>query len=141
MAAIEPAEIERGLVARYDPELLAELGASSDPAGPAAVRGVHYFVCIARCTGTSVWVPAFSRPRDGRIELGWKGGEPEWVQMPSYIDLIQQWIVPDAAIGASSAGYERTRRGARNRASWFFLLGRHLDRERDDPSMVPGVAW
>lgn len=127
MAKIAADEIRRGFVARLDPAVLVENGATADPDGPRAVRRVHYFVCISRGNGLSVWVPAFSRWLDGRIQLRHKYGVADWVEPNSFVDLMQQWIIPDEALVRASELTELTTRYARNGASVFFLLGRHLE--------------
>lgn len=120
---IGPLEVTRGLVMRFDPDRLREAGAAPDRPPDRAVRGPHYFVCVSRCGPWSVWVPAFSRYLPGRIRVGYKAGNADWVAQPSYVDLEQMWIVPDVALGPGSAGVDRTQRGNRNMASWSFLLG------------------
>lgn len=127
MAKIAAEEIRRGLVARLDPAVLLENGASADPDGKSAVCGVHFFVCISRGWGVSVWVPAFSRWLDGRIQLRYKAGVAAWVEPDSFIDLMQHWMIPDVAVDRASALTELTTRHTRNSASLFFLLGRHLE--------------
>ncbi len=126
-----PDEVARTLVIRFDPVVLYQEGARSEQQPPMSVQGVHYFLCLTRVPGVSVWVPAFSRWVPGRIQLRWKGGESSWVCGESFIDQTQQWLVPDKALGPAAAGCDTTRRGRRNHASLFFLDGQHL---RDDAS-------
>jgi hypothetical protein len=45
------------------------------------------------------------------------------VEPPTWVDLEQMWIIPEAALGPASAGIDPNRRGARNTASTSFLLG------------------
>ena len=123
---IDPGEVEPGLVVRFDPDALFDKGARTDRTPDKRVQGIHYFVCTMRIQGISVWVPTFSRWIPGRIRLGWKGGEAEWRLPPSYVDLTQQWLVPDCALGPASTT-DRTPRWAHNRASLCFLLGRDDD--------------
>ncbi len=120
---VTPDEIVRGLVVRFNPDVLTRNGAVVDGSWLRAVEGVHYFVCISRVRGLSTWVPSFSRQTSGRIQLRYKAGEPAWTTSDSFIELSQLWFVPDRAIGPGSCGPERTRRGQRNHASLYFLLG------------------
>lgn len=120
---ITPLEIERGLVIRFDPEKLGAHGAAPDRRPARAVQGLHYFVCIGPCGPWSVWVPAFSRHRPGRIPLGYKAGSLNWTGQESFVDLEQMWVVPDEVLSPASAGVDRTARGNRNRTSCRFLLG------------------
>ncbi len=124
---LKPEQIERGIVVRLDPEILSRCGARTDRTGGSPVEGVHYFVCTVRVSGVSVWIPAFSRWVPGRIRLRWKGGDPAWVAQDSFVDLAQQWLVPDTAIGPASGSAAPMRGYQMNRASLFFLLGQHLD--------------
>jgi hypothetical protein len=129
---ITPVEVQLGLVARFDPERLLENGAA--PACPPmrAVRGPHYFMCVGGPFGPwSVWIPAFSRYRPGRIKLGFKDGSSDWVGPDSYVDLVQMWHIPDRALGPATASVDYTSPRDRNYASWRFLFGE--TREATDP--------
>ena len=123
---VTPEEVERGIAVKFDPEVLRQYGAVVDGSWMSGVTGVHYFVCVSRIPSSSVWVPAYSRQTSGRIPLRWKGGDPAWVEPGSFVDLSQMWFVPDRAIEPGSSRTDRTRRGHRNHASLYFLLGGHL---------------
>src|SRR5688572_7447115 len=114
---IQPPEIDRGLVIRFDPIKLREQGAVPDRSPERAVQGCHYFVCLGRFGHYSVWIPAFSRHRPGRIRLGYKAGSRDWVGQETFVDLEQMWVIPEQAVAYAAAGVDRTSRGNRNRAS------------------------
>jgi hypothetical protein len=126
---IESAEVQRGLVTRFDPNRLLENGAAPDCPRVRAVQGVHYFVCVGRFGLWSVWIPAFSSYRPGRIKLGYKSGSSDWVGRDSFVDLEQMWHVPEQAVNPAAAGIDHTNRYNRNFASCRFLLGRSAEQE------------
>lgn len=115
-------ELSEGFVARFDPHVLLLHGAEPNGRPTLAEAGSHYFICLGRFATSSVWTPAFSRERLGRIRVGWKGGWADWVAQASYVDLTQLWIVPDDAIAPASRNVDLTQRGIRNHASLSFLI-------------------
>ena len=100
---LSPFELDRGIVVRFDPEKLREHGAIPNRRFDLAVRDPHYFVCLGPCGHHSVWVPAYSRHRPGRFQVGYKAGSHDWTGQDSFVDLDQMWIVPDDAIAPAEA--------------------------------------
>ena len=105
MAAIDPDEIEPGLVAFMDPAVFAADGRVShtkDP--PTSRRGP--FVCVSVDHEISEWMPITTEARQERLAIRreWRtGGHPQWLGDSQYLnDGANVWRGPlDAFVEAS----------------------------------------
>lgn len=105
MAAIRVEEIEPGLVAFLDPEVLIE-DARVWHAQDAAEISSRPFVCISVENGIAEWTPTTTDWRSERLEIRqvWRlGGHPQWIRDPQYLnDGANVWRGPGEAFVQAS---------------------------------------
>ena len=131
MAAIDPDEIEPGLVVFMDPAVFAADGRVShtkDP--PTSRRGP--FVCVSVDHEISEWMPITTEERLERLAIGreWcSGGHPQWLRDAQYLnDGANVWRGPSEAF-VDASRHELTSRSNRARVSEVGLAAIHEEAE------------
>jgi len=77
-----------GLVLRFDPRTLADMGASYAGDPDQELTAQQYFVCIEANARDALWLPLFAAAGSGRkgIAASAKTGHPRWIKYSSFYD-------------------------------------------------------
>lgn len=80
-----------GLVLRFDPQTLADDGASYTGSDEVEFSAQQFYVCIDANPKDALWVPLFAGPGPGRkgIAATAKTGNPRWIKYTSFYDCGQ----------------------------------------------------
>jgi hypothetical protein len=95
-----PHKHEPGLNLHLDPKTLLANGAAYTCDENLAVEDMHFFVCIEADHKEGVWVPLYSGPGIGRIEIvaSTKSGHPKVTAGSSYCHSSQVWRASHKAV-------------------------------------------
>lgn len=110
-------EIDLGLILHLEPDHLEAGGGSYSCPAHMRVKGPHFFLCTAADEDVAVWLPLYSNPGIGRVELSREGrsGHPKWKNGTFYYHPDQVWGAPHAAAGnAAAAGGDLSAPDSRN---------------------------
>jgi hypothetical protein len=96
-----------GLVLRFDPQALADNGATFAGGDDIELNGPQYFVCVEANPKDALWLPLFAGPAPGRkgIAATAKTGHLTWTKHSSFYHSGQLCrVAHKAATKASEAG-------------------------------------
>lgn len=93
-------EIDLGLVLHLDPDELLAHGATYSCADALRVKGDHFFLCVGADEQGGIWLPMYSKPNVGRIEVSHTGrqGHPKWRNGKFHYHPGQVWSASHEAI-------------------------------------------
>jgi hypothetical protein len=103
-ASLAVGDIVRGIVLHLDPGELKNCGAKCSCDIGSQVTGNHFFLCLDRDDDRGDWIPMFSRPGPGRLEISatGRGGHPKWTQGAFYFHPEQVWTATHEAVVAAA---------------------------------------
>src|SRR6266571_6872739 len=98
-----PKDIRVGIVLHLDPDTLEKEDATYTCDEAAKVQGQHFFLCVKTGGSETEWLPLYTNPGPGRVELASEGrkGHSKWLDGHFHYHPAQIWKATRKAVVAA----------------------------------------